>query len=67
MFDIYGKLVPIIVKGVPPPVPPRNGLTEVNVGVRLSKYLNSLWATNPFSFISSWQVVSLSLMLLDGT
>lgn len=42
MFDIYGKLVPIIVKGVPPPVPPRNGLTEVNVGVRLTKYLNSL-------------------------
>jgi hypothetical protein len=42
MLDIYGKLVPIIIKRVPPPVPPRNGLTEVNVGVRLTKYLNSL-------------------------
>ena len=42
MFEIYGKLVPIIVKRVPPPVPPRNGLTDINVGVRLTKYLNSL-------------------------
>jgi hypothetical protein len=33
--EIYGKFVPIIVRVVPPPVPPRVGLIDVIVAVKL--------------------------------
>lgn len=33
---LYGKFVPVIVKTVPPPVPPRNGDTDNSFGVKES-------------------------------
>lgn len=35
--------------GVPPPVPPLNGLTLDSLGVRETKYVNELVSVNPFS------------------
>lgn len=38
----YGKPVPAIVSNVPPPVPPRIGVTETNLGEIFSLYANDL-------------------------
>ncbi len=39
-IKFYGKPVPVIVRVVPPPVPPLCGLTEETVGVRAALYAN---------------------------
>jgi len=41
IFSNYGNPVPVKVSVVPPPVPPRVGLTDVTVGVRAALYVNA--------------------------
>jgi len=36
IMKTYGKFVPVIVNVVPPPVPPRVGVTDVTVAVKLA-------------------------------
>ena len=62
----YGKLTPVIVSGVPPPVPPLNGLTLDNLGVRDIEYVNDSVAVNPFSDKVKTQVESAAVLAAAG-
>ena len=63
---IYGKLTPVIVSGVPPPVPPLNGLTLDNLGVRDIEYVNDSVAVNPFSDTVKTHAVSAAVSAAGG-
>ena len=57
-MSAYGKFVPLMVKSVPPPVPPRNGVQPVTVEVNEVLYVNVAESLSPFSLTTTSHVVS---------
>ena len=54
----YGNPVPLIVSVVPPPVPPRCGLTELTDGVKADLYVKEAACTTLFELIVTVQLLS---------